>query len=138
MGPTWLDLLFSAGDSVGCVVTLADSRSFSCPSTLRCVRDEMYPDQRGAATSRTNQLPAHRCLPATKRLRHHGLSTVDQPFTAVATARHCSWHLCEAPICVARNNVFASAANYFWRDGLRKDSFRRSTAPSSLVTTWSR
>ena len=31
---------FLCEGSVGCVVTLADSRSFSCPTTLRCVRDE--------------------------------------------------------------------------------------------------
>src|SRR5271154_5858053 len=40
MGSTWLCLLFFAGGSVGYVVTLADSRSFSCPTRLRCVRDE--------------------------------------------------------------------------------------------------
>ena len=41
-----------------------------------------------------------------------GLLTVDQPSAAAASARHCSCPLCQALICVARNNGFASAANY--------------------------
>ena len=41
-----------------------------------------------------------------------GPLTVDQPSAAAASAGHCSCPLCQALICVARNNGIASAANY--------------------------
>jgi uncharacterized membrane protein HdeD (DUF308 family) len=44
-----------------------------------------------------------------------GLPTVGQPFTVVASARQCSWPLCQAVNCVVRNNLFASATNYRFR-----------------------
>src|SRR5271168_5522584 len=70
MGPTWLYLLFFAGGSVGCVVTLADSRSFSCPGTLCCVRKEKL-SYVGAAWRRRKPTKLQRLVVSRRQSREY-------------------------------------------------------------------
>src|ERR1700722_17786154 len=131
MGSTWL-LPFLCGGA-GCVVRLGDSRSFSCPTTLRCVRDEGNVARPRRRSDVVNQPTSGASLSSGDKGLRYGWAADRGPaiYSNGLGPAFVRGPLCEALNSVARNNVLGVGRELTSsHDNQRKDRFRRSTAPT--------